>query len=55
MDTVEKALALVNSEALYRGDDKVKPNLEWFKALVEKVDASASIHQKIEETLSGLQ
>ncbi|MFA2720574.1 hypothetical protein [Bacillus paranthracis] len=40
MDTVEKALALVNSEALYRGDDKVKPNLEWFKALVEKVDAS---------------
>lgn len=34
--TVDQALALVNSEALYRGDDKVKPNLEWFRALVEK-------------------
>lgn len=38
MDTVDKALALVDSEALYRGDDKVKPNLEWFKALLEKFD-----------------
>jgi len=39
MDTVDKALALVNSESLYRGDDKVKPTLEWFKGLIEKVEA----------------
>lgn len=38
MDTIDKAMALVNSESLYRGDDKVKPTLEWFKALVEKLD-----------------
>lgn len=36
IDTVNKALALINSETLYRGD-KAKPNVEWFKALLEKV------------------
>ncbi|MFJ8247402.1 YfaP family protein [Peribacillus asahii] len=46
MDTVNKALALVDSEALYRGDDKVKPNLEWFKALLEKTDGFYTSEQR---------
>lgn len=36
MDTVDKALALINSETLYRGD-KAKPNVEWFKGLLESL------------------
>ncbi len=37
METVDKALALINSETLYRGD-KAKPNTEWFKGLLERVN-----------------
>ena len=46
MDTVEKALSLVNSEALYRGDSKVKPTLEWFKSLLEKIADAKSLKER---------
>lgn len=45
LDTINKALTLINSETLYRGD-KAKPNVEWFKSLVEKVKNADTADKK---------
>jgi hypothetical protein len=45
LDTVNKALALINSDSLY-GSRRVKGNAEWFKKVIEDKDHASSSEQR---------
>lgn len=45
IDTANKALALIDSEALYRGE-RARPNIEWFKNLLESTSSVRNSDKK---------